>query len=75
VYYEGNSKELIENCSKLPVDTPSQEEKIMVRLTTIGNFLSGIGLTLLGVTIGVKALLDALSPAPEQLVYKLLWSW
>lgn len=45
------------------------EERMMVRLTTIGNFLSGIGLTLLGVTIGVKALLDALSPAPEQLVY------
>jgi len=33
----------------------------MVRLTTIGNFLSGIGLTLLGGTIGAKALLDALS--------------
>jgi len=30
----------------------------MVRLTTIGNFLSGIGLTLLGGTIGAKALLD-----------------
>ncbi|MFW9926994.1 MAG: hypothetical protein ACFFDM_09520 [Candidatus Thorarchaeota archaeon] len=41
----------------------------MVRLTTIGNFLSGIGLTLLGVTIGVKALLDSLSASPEQLVY------
>ena len=41
----------------------------MVRLTTIGNFLSGIGLTLLGVTIGVKALLDAVSATPAQLVY------
>ncbi|TFG32935.1 hypothetical protein EU528_01905 [Candidatus Thorarchaeota archaeon] len=33
----------------------------MVRLTTIGNFLSGIGLTLLGGTIGAKALLDVVS--------------
>ena len=41
----------------------------MVRLTTIGNFLSGIGLTLLGVTIGVKALLDAVTATPDQLVY------
>ncbi len=41
----------------------------MVRLTTIGNFLSGIGLTLLAVTIGVKALLDSLSATPEQLLY------
>jgi len=41
----------------------------MVRLTTIGNFLSGIGLTLLGVTIGVKALLDSLSATPDQLAY------
>jgi hypothetical protein len=41
----------------------------MVRLTTIGNFLSGIGLTLLGVTIGVKALLDSLSATPEQMLY------
>jgi len=41
----------------------------MVRLTTIGNFLSGIGLTLLGVTIGLKALLDSLSATPEQLLY------
>jgi hypothetical protein len=41
----------------------------MVRLTTIGNFLSGIGLTLLGVTIGVKALLDVVSATPDQLVY------
>jgi hypothetical protein len=45
------------------------EERLMVRLTTIGNFLSGIGLTLLGVTIGVKALLDAVSATPEQLLY------
>ena len=41
----------------------------MVRVTTIGNFLSGIGLTLLGVTIGVKALLDSLSATPEQMLY------
>lgn len=41
----------------------------MVRVTTIGNFLSGIGLTLLGVTIGVKALLDSVSATPEQLLY------
>lgn len=41
----------------------------MVRLTTIGNFLSGIGLTLLGVTIGVKWLLDNLSASPEMMVY------
>ncbi len=41
----------------------------MVRLTTIGNFLSGIGLTLLAVTIGAKYLLDTLSASPEQLVY------
>ncbi len=41
----------------------------MVRLTTIGNFLSGIGLTLLAVTIGVKYLLDSLSATPDLLVY------
>nr|KXH72239.1 MAG: hypothetical protein AM325_01835 [Candidatus Thorarchaeota archaeon SMTZ1-45] len=41
----------------------------MVRLTTIGNFLSGIGLTLLGVTIGVKYLLESLSATPEQMQY------
>ncbi|MGY5880049.1 MAG: hypothetical protein RTV31_07345 [Candidatus Thorarchaeota archaeon] len=40
----------------------------MVRLTTIGNFLSGIGLTLLGGTIGAKALLDVLSATPELLL-------
>lgn len=40
----------------------------MVRLTTIGNFLSGIGLTLLGFTIGVKALLDAVSATAELLL-------
>jgi hypothetical protein len=45
------------------------EERFMVRVTTIGNFLSGIGLTLLGVTIGVKALLDSLSATPEQMLY------
>jgi hypothetical protein len=53
----------------LPVDTLPQGERLMVRLTTIGNFLSGIGLTLLGVTIGVKALLDVVSATPDQLVY------
>ena len=41
----------------------------MVRLTTIGNFLSGIGLTLLAVAIGVKYLLDSLSAPAAQLVY------
>ena len=41
----------------------------MVRLTTIGNVLSGIGLTLLAVAIGVKSLLDSLSATPEQLLY------
>jgi len=40
----------------------------MVRLTTIGNFLSGIGLTLLGGTIGVKALLDFLSATGDVLL-------
>ena len=40
----------------------------MVRLTTIGNFLSGIGLTLLGGTIGAKALLDVVTASPELLV-------
>jgi len=40
-----------------------------MRVTTIGNFLSGIGLTLLGVTIGLKYLLDSLSATPEQLLY------
>ncbi len=41
----------------------------MVRLTTIGNFLSGIGLTLLGVTIGLKYLLESLSATQEQMQY------
>ncbi len=41
----------------------------MVRITTIGNFLSGIGLALLGFTIGVKWLLDSVSASPDQLVY------
>ena len=40
----------------------------MVRLTTIGNFLSGIGLTLLGGAIGAKALLDALSATGDLLL-------
>lgn len=40
----------------------------MVRLTTIGNFFSGIGLTLLGGTIGAKALLDVVTASPELLV-------
>ena len=40
----------------------------MVRLTTIGNFLSGIGLTLLAGTIGAKALLDVVTAGPELLV-------
>ena len=41
----------------------------MVRLTTIGNFLSGIGLTLLGFTIIVKYILDSVSATPEQMLY------
>jgi len=44
------------------------EDRCMVRLTTIGNFLSGIGLTLLGGTIGAKALLDVVTASPELLV-------
>jgi hypothetical protein len=44
------------------------EDRRMVRLTTIGNFLSGIGLTLLGGTIGAKALLDALSATGDLLM-------
>ncbi|MHA2025352.1 MAG: hypothetical protein ACW98U_05565 [Candidatus Thorarchaeota archaeon] len=40
----------------------------MVRLTTIGNFLSGIGLTLLGGSIGAKALLDMVSATPTLLL-------
>ena len=40
----------------------------MVRLTTIGNFLSGIGLTLLGGAIGAKALLDVVTASAELLV-------
>lgn len=40
----------------------------MVRFTTIGNFLSGIGLTLLGGTIGAKALLDVVSATPSLLL-------
>ncbi|MFW9958081.1 MAG: hypothetical protein ACFFCT_08420 [Candidatus Odinarchaeota archaeon] len=46
----------------------------MVRLTTIGNFLSGIGLTLLAFTLIVKFILDSLSATPEQLLYPLyIW--
>jgi hypothetical protein len=44
------------------------EDRCMVRLTTIGNFLSGIGLTLLGGTIGAKALLDFLEATGQVLV-------
>ncbi|MFW9786893.1 MAG: hypothetical protein ACFFE2_06295 [Candidatus Thorarchaeota archaeon] len=40
-----------------------------MRVTTIGNFLSGIGLTLLGFTIIVKYILDSVSATPEQLLY------
>lgn len=46
----------------------------MVRLTTIGNFLSGIGLTLLGGTIGAKALLDVVS-APANLLVIPFYIW
>ncbi len=46
----------------------------MVRLTTIGNFLSGIGLTLLAFTIIVKFILDSLSATSDQLLYPLyIW--
>lgn len=41
---------------------------MMVRLTTIGNFLSGIGLTLLGGTIGAKMLLDVVSATGDLLL-------
>lgn len=42
----------------------------MVRLTTVGNFLSGIGLTLLAFTIIVKAI----ATQPEQVLYPLyIW--
>jgi hypothetical protein len=44
-------------------------ERTMVRLTTIGNFLSGIGLTLLAFTLIVKFILDSLSATPDQLLY------
>ncbi|MHA2043179.1 MAG: hypothetical protein ACXAAO_04125 [Candidatus Thorarchaeota archaeon] len=37
----------------------------MVRLTSIGNFLSGIGLTLLGGSIGSKMLLDLVTADPS----------
>ena len=43
----------------------------MVRLTTTGNVFSGIGLTLLAVTIFLKFILDSLSATPEQLLYPL----
>ena len=41
----------------------------MVRLTTIGNTLSGIGLTLLGFTIIIKAILDSVAATADQLLY------
>ncbi|MFX1579482.1 MAG: hypothetical protein ACFFBJ_07510 [Promethearchaeota archaeon] len=41
----------------------------MIRVTTIGNFLSGIGLAALGFTIIVKYILDSVSATPEQLLY------
>ena len=41
----------------------------MVRLTTIGNVLSGIGITLLGVAIGVKYLLQSLGTTGNPLQY------
>ncbi|MFW9806804.1 MAG: hypothetical protein ACFFFK_08755 [Candidatus Thorarchaeota archaeon] len=41
----------------------------MIRVTTIGNFLSGIGLTMLGFTIITKYILDSLSATPDQLLY------
>ncbi|MFX1369881.1 MAG: hypothetical protein ACFFAY_14900 [Promethearchaeota archaeon] len=41
----------------------------MVRLTTIGNVLSGIGITLLGVAIGIKYLLESLGTTGDPLQY------
>ena len=41
----------------------------MVRLTSIGNVLSGIGITLLGVAIGVKYLLESLGTTGDPLQY------
>ena len=41
----------------------------MVRLTTIGNVLSGIGITLLAVAIGVKYLLQSLGTTGDPLQY------
>ncbi len=41
----------------------------MVRLTTIGNVLSGIGITLLGVAIGIKYLLQSLGTTGDPLQY------
>ena len=41
----------------------------MVRLTTIGNVLSGIGITLLGVAIGIKYLLLSLGTTGDPLQY------
>jgi hypothetical protein len=44
-------------------------EEIMIRVTTIGNFLSGIGLAALGFAIILKYILDSLSASPAQLLY------
>ena len=41
----------------------------MVRLTTLGNVLSGIGITLLGVAIGIKYLLESLGTIGDPLQY------
>ena len=65
MYYRGNSKELIETRQECIQKLHLMEERFMVRLTTIGNFLSGIGLTLLGFTIIVKFILDSVSATPE----------
>ena len=45
------------------------ERKLLVRLTSIGNVLSGIGITLLGVAIGLKYLLESLGTTGDPLQY------
>jgi hypothetical protein len=44
-------------------------EEIMIRVTTIGNFLSGIGLAALGFALILKYVLDQVSATPAQLLY------
>lgn len=53
----------------MALGTPLRRRKLLVRLTTIGNVLSGIGITLLGVAIGVKYLLESLGTTGDPLQY------